>query len=91
MKTLPEWPYNVNVGGLQGNQRGKLRPEVLDYATGLSEARNHLGQGIPKRGHYVEIVNRWLRGPRTWAAAGNGRDQPQDDENQLAVAAARNA
>ena len=89
MKTLEEWPYSVNVGGLQGNQRGKLRPEVLDYETGLSEARNYLGEGRPKRGHYSETVRRWLRGPMT-CAAGNGRDQPQDDENQLAVAA-RNA
>ena len=89
MKTLPEWQYNVNVGGLQGNQRGKHRPEVLDYETGLDEARNYLGEGIPKRGHYVGIVCRWLRERMSWAA-GNGRDQPHDGETQLA-AVARNA
>lgn len=87
-KSTPGWGNHVNVGGPQGKQRGKQRPRVLDYESGLEEARNYLGQGLSKRGHYVRTAGRWHRGRLFWLAR-KGSDKPQDDDHQQDMAVSK--
>ena len=79
---------HVNVGGPQDNQRGKHRPQILDYEEGLRVARDYLGKGFSRHGHYVENAGRWLWGGIN-GLAGKSRKQPREDERQPDVAASR--
>ena len=88
LKSTPGWENCVNVGGPQGKQRGKQRPRILDYKTGLQQVRDYLKEGLSKRHYYVKNAARWLRGQITWPTR-KGREPPGDDDNQLPVAAGK--
>lgn len=87
-KSTPGWENHVNVGGPLGKQRGEQRPRVLDYESGLEAARNYLGKGFSKRGHYVTDAGRWLC-ERLFGLARKGRNQSGDDDHQQGVAVSK--
>ena len=54
------------LGDPQGKQRGKQRPQILDYKTGFQQVRDYLEEGLSKRHHYVKNAARWLLGRIIW-------------------------
>ena len=75
-------------GDPRDKQRGKQRPQILDYETGLQQVRDYLEEGLSKCHHYVKNATRWLRGRTIWPTR-KGKKQPQYDDDQSHMAAGK--